>query len=284
VDDDGGGEALMGVAAVRLGEVGFELEDEGRGEPVLLLHGFPTTRILWRGVAPALVQAGYRAIAPDLVGYGGSPCPAGVEPDMASQAGWLVGLLDALGIERATVVAHDVGTAAAQILVARAPERVRGLVLMDGVHAGEWAMEAAAWILTWQEPARLLRVLVRGIRTGSGSPARLPEETVREVLAPYEGEEGGAKLIRAARALHPRQVVEIMPVLRARRLPALVMWGAHDAYLPAETVGRPLAELLGAELVLLPGGHFVPLDCPREVAAGVLGFLATLPPARGGTT
>jgi pimeloyl-ACP methyl ester carboxylesterase len=52
------------------------------------------------------------------------------------------------------------------------------------------------------------------------------------------------------------------------------MWGEHDAYLSAETVGRPLAELLGAELVLLPGGHFVPLDCPREVAAGTLRFLA----------
>ncbi|HET6921679.1 MAG TPA: alpha/beta hydrolase, partial [Anaeromyxobacteraceae bacterium] len=104
--------------------------------------------------------------------------------------------------------------------------------------------------------------------------ARLPEETVREVLAPYQGEEGGAKLIRAARALHPRQVVEIMPALRERRVRALVMWGEHDAYLPAEAVGRPLAELLGAELVLLPGGHFVPLDCPREVAAGVLRFLA----------
>ena len=264
----------MGVAVVRLGQVSVELEDEGRGEPVLLVHGFPTTRALWKGVAPALVQAGYRAIAPDLVGYGGSSCPAGVEPDMASQAGWLVGLLDALGIERATVVAHDVGTAAAQILVARAPERVRGLVLMDGVHAGEWAMEAAAPIQTWQEPARLLRVVVRGIRTGSGSPARLPEETVREMLAPYQGEEGGAKLIRAARALHPRQVVEIMPALRERRVRALVMWGEHDTYLPAEAVGRPLAELLGAELVLLPGGHFVPLDCPREVAAGVLRFLA----------
>jgi pimeloyl-ACP methyl ester carboxylesterase len=65
-----------------------------------------------------------------------------------------------------------------------------------------------------------------------------------------------------------------MPALRQRRVPALVMWGEHDAYLSAETVGRPLAELLGAELVLLPGGHFVPLDCPREVAAGTLRFLA----------
>jgi pimeloyl-ACP methyl ester carboxylesterase len=116
-------------------------------------------------------------------------------------------------------------------------------------------------------------VLVRQLRK-SGGPAALAEEAVREVLAPYEGEEGGAKLIRAARALRPNQTVEIMPALRERRVPALVLWGARDAYLDVETVGRPLAELLAAELVVLPGGHFLPLDCPREVADTVGRFLA----------
>jgi pimeloyl-ACP methyl ester carboxylesterase len=262
------------MATLRLGEVILELDDEGRGPPVLLLHGFPTTRRLWKGVVPLLAGAGFRVVAPDLVGYGGSRAPPSAEPGMASQARWLLQLLDALGLERTAVVAHDVGTAAAQILVARAPERVSRLVLMDGVHAAEWAMEAVASIQSWQEPARLFRVLVRQVRSSSGSPVRLPEETVREVLAPYEGEEGGARLVRAARALHPREVVEIMPALRERRVPALVLWGEHDAYLDVERVGRPLAELLGAELRVLPGGHFLPMDCPAEVAEALRGFLA----------
>jgi pimeloyl-ACP methyl ester carboxylesterase len=135
---------------------------------------------------------------------------------MASQARWMLALLDALGVDRAAVVAHDVGTAAAQILVARAPERVAALVLMDGVHGAEWAMDAVAPIVTWAEPARLFRVLLRQLRTSG--PVRLDEELAREVLAPYQGVEGGAKLIRAARALHPEQAVEIMPALRARRV------------------------------------------------------------------
>ena len=263
------------MATLRLGEAVVALDDEGRGAPVLLLHGFPTTRRLWRGVAPTLAGAGFRVIAPDLVGYGESVAPPGVEPGMAAQAGWMLALLDALGIERAAVVAHDVGTAAAQLLVARAPARVSALVLMDGVHADEWAMDAVGGIRTWQEPERLFRVLVRQVRASSGSPVRLPEETVREVLAPYEGAEGGAKLVRAARALRPQEVVEILPALRERRVPALVLWGERDAYLDAERVGRPLAELLGAELRVLPGGHFLPLDSPAEVAEAVRGFLAT---------
>jgi pimeloyl-ACP methyl ester carboxylesterase len=260
------------MPATHLGDVSVRFDDEGRGDPVLLLHGFPTTRFLWKRVAPLLVEAGLRVIAPDLVGYGESSCPPAVEPDMASQARWMLALLDALGIERAAVVAHDVGTAAAQFLAARAPERAAALVLMDGVHGAEWAMDAVAPILTWAQPARLFRLLVRQLRTSG--PVRLDEEVAREVLAPYQGEEGGAKLIRAARALHPEQMAEIMPALRLRRVPARVLWGEHDAYLALDEVGRPLAELLGAELVVLPAGHFAPLDCPRQVAAAVVSFVA----------
>jgi pimeloyl-ACP methyl ester carboxylesterase len=135
-------------------------------------------------------------------------------------------------------------------------------------------MHAIAPIRTWTEPARLFRVLVRQLRTGG--PVRLDEELVRSVLAPYEGEEGGAKLVRAARALDPRQTVQIMPALREHRVPARVLWGEHDAYLSIDAVGRPLAELLGAELLPLPGGHFLPLERPREVAAAVASFLASV--------
>ncbi len=260
---------------IRVGDATVELDDQGQGDPVLLLHGFPTTRRLWKGVVPGLVGAGHRVIAPDLVGYGGSRCPPGEEPDMASQARWMLALLDALGIGRVALVAHDIGTAAAQIMVATAPERFRALVLMDGVHGDAWALEAAAPIATWKEPARLFKVLVRQLRA-SGGKGKLDEEAVREVLAPYEGEEGGAKLVRAARAMHPEQTVAILPALRERRVPALVLWGAHDAYLGVEAVGRPLAELLGAPLTVLPAGHFLPMELPDEVAAEVARFLAEL--------
>jgi haloalkane dehalogenase len=263
------------MRVVPVGDARIELDDEGTGDPVLLLHGFPTTRHLWKRVAPALARGGFRALAPDLVGYGGSACPPGAEPDMASQARWMRGLLDALGIERVALVAHDVGTAAAQILVATAPGRVRALVLVDGVFGGEWAMDAVAPIAAWREPARLFRVLVRQLRA-TGANAKLDEDAVREVLAPYEGDEGGAKLVRAARALRPEQTAGILPALRARRVPALVLWGERDAYLDVEAVGRPLAELLGAPLVPLPGGHFLPMERPDEVAANVLRFLAGL--------
>jgi pimeloyl-ACP methyl ester carboxylesterase len=236
----------------------FALDDIGEGPPVLLLHGFPTTRRLWKDVAPRLVSAGLRVIVPDLLGYGDSPGDADV--GMKAQAAALAELLDHLGVQRTAVVAHDVGTAAAQILAVRAPERVRRLVLMDGVHETEWAMGAVESIRSWDpdQAARLQPVLARRLRS------------IRELLAAYAGEEGGKRLIHAARGLDPRDTAGITARLRATGIPIRAIWGSDDAYLPLETVGKPLADGLGARLTVLPGGHFLPLDNPEGVAAELL--------------
>jgi pimeloyl-ACP methyl ester carboxylesterase len=158
-------------------------------------------------------------------------------------------------------------------MVASAPQRVRGLAVLDGVYAGEWAMEAIAGIQAWDpaEARRLFPVLARRVAKSAA---------VREMLAAYEGERGGLRLIRAARDLDPRQTEHIGEALRASGVPALILWGEHDGFLPLNTVARPLADLLRASLVLLPGGHFTPMDCPTEVATALLDFLAHLPAAK----
>lgn len=255
--------------SVRLSNATLVLEDAGTGLPLLLLHGFPATRALWSGVAPTLIELGFRVLIPDLVGYGASEAPPDVRVDMASQARWMLELLDTLGLESAILVAHDVGSAAAQLMLAAAPARVRALAILDGVYAGEWAMDAIASIRNCDPAAagRLGPVLTR--RLGKSA-------AMRELLGAYAGEPGGLRLIRAARDLDPAQTEQIGETLRAARVPALVLWGEHDQFLPVDTVGRPLAQLLGAPLVLLPGGHFTPLDCPAEVAAALGGFLNAL--------
>ena len=108
---------------IRIGDATVCLEDEGEGPPLLLLHGFPATRRLWSRVAPLLVGAGYRVLIPDLLGYGDSEAPTGVRVDMASQARWMAELLDRLGAARAVIIAHDVGSAAAQLMVVSEPDK-----------------------------------------------------------------------------------------------------------------------------------------------------------------
>jgi 2-hydroxymuconate-semialdehyde hydrolase len=175
-------------------------------------------------------------------------------------------MMDVLGVSQASVIAHDVGSAAAQIMVANAPQRIRKLVVLDGVCGGEWAMDAIAGIQAWapEDAHRLFPVVARRLGKTPG---------VREMLGAYEGEQGGLRLIRAARDLDPRQTERLGQSLRSSGVPALVLWGERDEFLSVDEVGMPLAKLLGAPLVMVPGAHFTPLDCPEEVAAALLDFL-----------
>lgn len=75
------------------------------------------------------------------------------------------------------------------------------------------------------------------------------------------------------RRLDPGQTASIGGSLRASRVRSLVLWGRDDRYLDIDTVARPLAELLGAPLTILPGGHFTPSDCPQEVSAAICDFV-----------
>jgi pimeloyl-ACP methyl ester carboxylesterase len=107
----------------------------GEGPPVLLLHGFPDSHSVWRHQMRALADAGYRAIAPDLRGYGRSQAPA----DVASYSiehlrDDVTGLLDALGIGQVILVGHDWGAAVAWQVAMHAPGRVERLVALSVGH------------------------------------------------------------------------------------------------------------------------------------------------------
>lgn len=114
---------------VRIGEVSLNVLDEGRGQPVLFLHGFPDSSHLWRHQIGALVQAGFRTIAPDLRGFGESDKPEGSKAyGLQTIVKDVTGLLDQLGVERAHVVCHDYGAAVGWLLASLHPQRVERFV------------------------------------------------------------------------------------------------------------------------------------------------------------
>jgi pimeloyl-ACP methyl ester carboxylesterase len=107
----------------------FPVVDHGVGRPVLLLHGFPDSRFLWRHQIPVLAAAGMRILAPDLRGLGDAPKPAAVEEyHLALVAQDILAILDALHIEQVAIVGHDWGAAVAWVLAAYYPQRVERLV------------------------------------------------------------------------------------------------------------------------------------------------------------
>ena len=112
------------------------LRDEGAGPAVVFSHGFPELAFSWRHQVPAIVAAGFRVIVPDQRGYGGSDRPEEVTAyDIHHLTGDLVGLLAALGIERAVFVGHDWGGLVAWMMPILHPTRVAGVIGVNTPYA-----------------------------------------------------------------------------------------------------------------------------------------------------
>jgi pimeloyl-ACP methyl ester carboxylesterase len=112
--------------------VDLRVFEQGEGPPVILAHGFPELAYSWRHQLPALAEAGFRAVAPDQRGYGGSTRPEAVEDyDILHLTDDLIGILDDLGEEKAVFVGHDWGSMVVWQLSLLHPERVAGVVGMS---------------------------------------------------------------------------------------------------------------------------------------------------------
>src|SRR5687767_6904371 len=110
----------------------MQLAELGEGMPVVMCHGFPGLGFSYRHQMAPVAAAGFRAVAPDMLGYGGTDAPGDPAAYTYDRvAADLVALLDELGAEKAVFVGHDFGAPSAWHVALRAPERVAGLVLLS---------------------------------------------------------------------------------------------------------------------------------------------------------
>ncbi|HZN16137.1 MAG TPA: alpha/beta hydrolase [Acidimicrobiales bacterium] len=117
---------------VKTNGVELHVEEAGEGFPVILAHGFPELAYSWRHQLPALAAAGYRAVAPDQRGYGKSSRPDDIaDYDIIHLTDDIVGVLDAIGGEKAVIVGHDWGSMVATGFAQLHPDRCAGLVNMS---------------------------------------------------------------------------------------------------------------------------------------------------------
>ena len=141
----------MTVHNIQLGELNFQVTEEGSGKPILLLHGFPDSARLWRHQIPALVAAGFRVIAPDQRGFGNSDKP-GEKADYHVQhtLADAVALLDHFELEQVDLVSHDWGAAVGWSLCAFHPQRIkRHAALSVGHLSSLWHAGIAQRRLAW---------------------------------------------------------------------------------------------------------------------------------------
>lgn len=251
-------------ARTSAGEIAYV--DEGEGQPVVLLHGFPTSGHLWRDLVPILAPRS-RVVAPDLLGYGDSARPA--DPSaltILAQARAVRELLGGLGVETFAAVGHDVGGGVAQLLALEGG--VPAMVLVDSVAFDAWPIEGVRMIQSASEDT-VTEEFVRGLidvtlDLGMRRPERLPPEDRAEYVRPWLSDP--MAVVRAARGIDGEGLAEAEPRLRAVDARVLVIWGEDDPFLPPELAERLGDVLPGATVAVLPGcSHYVTEDAAEVV-------------------
>jgi pimeloyl-ACP methyl ester carboxylesterase len=110
----------------------LHVAEQGEGPLIILCHGFPECWYSWRRQLQALANAGFRAVAPDLRGYGRSDCPEAIETyTILDDIGDIVGLVDALGAQRAVIAGHDIGATIAWQVALLRPDRFRAVIALS---------------------------------------------------------------------------------------------------------------------------------------------------------
>jgi pimeloyl-ACP methyl ester carboxylesterase len=265
--------------------VELEVRDEGeRGAPaVLLVHGFPDSSYLWRHQIEALTDAGLRAIAPDMRGFGASDRPAEVEAYRLSRAvADLVAILDGLEVEKARVVGHDWGAAVAWILAALHPDRVERLVAMSVGHPAAQRRtiadrEKAWYMLLFQFEGVAEELLMRDDWTLFREWLREDGDVERYVadLSRPGALTAGLSWYRAN--VHPRRQLEPRPRLPPVQAPTLGMWSTGDNYLNEQPMLDSAGHVTGPwRYERIDGAsHWMQLDDPERVNAALLEFLTS---------
>lgn len=247
--------------------------EHGEGSPVVFVHGIPTSAELWRHIFPQIHRG--RCLSWEMPGYGASiPAGRGRDISVARQAEYLLGWLDHLGIDRAVLVGHDLGGGVVQILAARHPHRVAGVVLTNAICYDSWpipsvqAMQRAAPVLRRLPDSAIYPLFVSLLRRGHDNTTRA-SESIGMHWQHYATHGAASALVRQVSALNVRDTLKVADQLPRLDVPARVVWGAADKF-QKEHYGARLAGDLGTDLRRISEGrHFTPEDHPDQLAAAV---------------
>jgi pimeloyl-ACP methyl ester carboxylesterase len=254
---------------------------------VVLLHGFPTSSHMFRNLIPALADR-YHVIAPDYPGFGhsGTPDRARFSYSFARYAEVIDGLLTTLGAHRYALYVQDYGAPVGYRLALRHPERVTALIIQNGNAYDEglkdfWKPIKAYWadgskprrdaLRAGLTPAATRAQYLDGVR----DPTRVsPDNWVHDqALLDRPGVDEIMLDLFRDYASNVELYPQFQAFFRARRPPALIVWGQNDIIFPADGAHPYRRDLPDAELHLLDTGHFALEDKGEQIAALMRDFL-----------
>ncbi|MBI3243273.1 MAG: alpha/beta fold hydrolase [Chloroflexi bacterium] len=282
--------ARLKKAQVEGGHIAYVDEGPRDGEPVVLLHGMPTNSWLWRKVIPHLTVANLRVIAPDLLGWGASDKPADLsEYTLDKQSRRVTALLDKIGVDKATLVVHDLGGPWAWEIVDRAPGRVARLVILN-TSAYTDGFQPPAMIKMMMSPlGPMMLSMMSGKLMGPMMMASFIKEFTGHPEVINSAAAEGYWLPMNEGATRPFQqfvsnfdfVFAQMPrwqaALKRLNVPATILWGKKDPVLNHAKIPVQFARDLRVPPervhILADANHFLAEDKAQEVAERVIRFV-----------
>jgi pimeloyl-ACP methyl ester carboxylesterase len=266
---------------VEVGSIGAPLLESGPAgstEGVLFVHGNPGSRLDWADLAGRVGEAGVRAVALDLPGFGQADKPDDFPATVPAYAEFIEGARIRLGLERIHLVVHDFGGPFGLTWAAEHPDAFASAVIVNAPPMAGYRWYPLAHV--WRTPlaGELLHLtLVRptfAALARRGHPRGLPRGFIDRMWRDYDG---GTRrtVLKLYRATDARRMSPASPsALAELDRPALVVWGMHDVYIPTRFAHRHREAFPSATFVRLPdSGHFPMVDDPEGLAAVVLPFL-----------
>jgi haloalkane dehalogenase len=267
----GGSETTIARAA----GLAYRSAGGGSGRVALLVHGYPESSFMWRHALPALAEAGWRAIAPDLAGFGESePDPPGTwERHVAA----IERFVHELELGPVALVVHDWGVPIGLRWACDHPGSVSALAISNGGFFAdrEWH-DVAKVMRTPEKGEQLIRAFTR---EGLGAALKavsngMTDEALDEYWRAFADDVRRMGHLELYRSGDFEKLDPYAGCLRGLGVPALVVWGAQDRFAEVALAHRFHDELPGSELVIFDGaGHFVWEDEPEGATNALVRFL-----------
>jgi pimeloyl-ACP methyl ester carboxylesterase len=261
--------------------VGIEYEVSGDGPPVVLLHGFPDSRRLWRHQVPALVDAGFRVVVPDMRGYGRSDKPAEVAAYRMDQlVGDVLAVMDAVGVERAHVVGHDWGAGVAWATALMAAGRVDHLVALSVGHpatflADGFEQHEKSWYMLLFQFSGVAEEWLSS-DDWANFRAWIQHPDADATIAELQANGSLTPSLNYYRAnMRPEFFVQSRLELPKVQAPTMGVWSSGDPALTEGQMTRSASQVAGPwRYERLEGyGHWMQLECPEEINRLLVDFL-----------
>jgi len=252
-------------------------DGDANGAPVVFVHGFPESSLMWEPVMAELARAGRRALAPDLFGLGesGPDAPTTFEANLEAFSRFI----DGLELDRVALVVHDWGGFVGLAWACDHPAHVDALVISDtGFFAdGKWHDMGKAMRSELGE--ELVAALDRdgfAAVLDAASPGAFDEARIASYWQPFEDGPGRKATLDFYRSMDFEKLEPWQGKLGELGVPTLILWGADDRFAPLKAAQRFEREIPRSRLVAIEGaGHFIYDEQPERCARELVAFLSS---------